>query len=69
MEKIVQIDSFKEAKNRRTGFTNLDDKAKGLYAGLYVVAAISSLGKTTFCHQIADQLAEMGEDVLFFSLT
>ena len=63
-----EIDSFKEAKNRRTGFTNLDDKAKGLYAGLYVVAAISSLGKTTFCHQIADQLAEMGEDVLFFSL-
>ena len=63
-----EIDSFKEARNRRTGFTNLDEKAKGLYAGLYVVAAISSLGKTTFCHQIADQLAEMGEDVLFFSL-
>lgn len=63
-----EIDSFKEAKNRRTGFANLDEKAKGLYAGLYVVAAISSLGKTTLCHQIADQLAEMGEDVLFFSL-
>ena len=63
-----EIDSFKEAKNRRTGFANLDEKAKGLYAGLYVVAAISSLGKTTFCHQIADQLAEAGEDVLFFSL-
>ena len=63
-----EIDSFKEAKNRRTGFADLDEKAKGLYAGLYVVAAISSLGKTTFCHQIADQLAEMGEDVLFFSL-
>jgi replicative DNA helicase len=63
-----EIDSFKEAKNRRTGFANLDEKAKGLYAGLYVVAAISSLGKTTLCHQIADQLAEAGEDVLFFSL-
>ena len=63
-----EIDQFKEAKNRRTGFANLDEKAKGLYAGLYVVAAISSLGKTTLCHQIADQLAEMGEDVLFFSL-
>lgn len=63
-----EIDSFKEAKNRRTGFADLDEKAKGLYAGLYVVAAISSLGKTTLCHQIADQLAEAGEDVLFFSL-
>lgn len=63
-----EIDSFREARNRRTGFENLDEKAKGLYAGLYVVAAISSLGKTTLCHQIADQLAEMGEDVLFFSL-
>jgi replicative DNA helicase len=32
------------------------------------VGAISSLGKTTFCTQLADQLAEAGEDVLFFSL-
>lgn len=63
-----EIAQFREAKNRRTGFKNLDLKANGLYAGLYVVAAISSLGKTTFSHQIADQLAAMGEDVLFFSL-
>ena len=63
-----EIEQFKEARNRRTGFANLDEQARGLYAGLYVVAAISSLGKTTFCHQIADQLAEMGEEVLFFSL-
>ena len=63
-----EIDQFREARNRRTGFNNLDEQARGLYSGLYVVAAISSLGKTTFCHQIADQLAAMGEDVLFFSL-
>lgn len=63
-----EIRAFREARSRRTGFANLDEKAKGLYDGLYVVAAISSLGKTTFCHQIADQLAEAGEDVLFFSL-
>lgn len=63
-----EIEQFREARNRRTGFNNLDEQAKGLYSGLYVVAAISSLGKTTFCHQIADQLAAMGEDVLFFSL-
>lgn len=63
-----EILQFKEAKDRRTGFASLDEQSKGLYAGLYVVAAISSLGKTTLCHQIADQLAEAGEDVLFFSL-
>lgn len=63
-----EILQFKEAKDRRTGFASLDEQSRGLYAGLYVVAAISSLGKTTLCHQIADQLAAAGEDVLFFSL-
>lgn len=62
------IDSFKEARDRRTGFANLDEQAGGLYAGLYCIAAISSLGKTTFAHQIADQLAAAGQDVLFFSM-
>lgn len=40
----------------------------GLYEGLYVVGAISSLGKTTFCLQLCDQVAEAGHDVLIFSL-
>lgn len=62
------IDKFRESKDRKTGFANLDEQSKGLYAGLYVVGAISSLGKTTFCHQMADQLAASGEDVIFFSL-
>lgn len=52
----------------KTGFTALDEKAGGLYTGLYVVAAISSLGKTTFVHQMGDQIAAAGNDVLFFSL-
>ncbi|MCD8050132.1 MAG: toprim domain-containing protein [Clostridiales bacterium] len=52
----------------KTGYVNLDQKSGGLYAGLYVVAAISSLGKTTFCHQMADQIAAAGNDVLYFSL-
>ncbi len=64
----ADIDKFKEAKDRKTGFPLLDAQARGLYAGLYVVGAISSLGKTTFCTQLADQLAAAGEDVLFFSL-
>ena len=63
-----EIEQFKQAKDRKTGFYNLDEKCGGLMPGLYVVAAISSLGKTTLCHQIADNLAEAGEDVLYFSL-
>ena len=62
------IEAFKESRDRQTGFAILDETAKGLYAGLYVVGAISSLGKTTFCTQLADQLAAAGEEVLFFSL-
>lgn len=54
--------------DKKTGFSNLDKQAGGLYPGLYVLAASSSLGKTTFIHQMADQLAESGEDVLFFSM-
>ena len=63
-----EIEKFKQGKDRKTGFPNLDEKAGGLYSGLYVLAAISSLGKTTFALQMADQLAAAGNDVLFFSM-
>ena len=63
-----EIDRFKEAGNKRTGFSNLDEKAGGLYSGFYVLAAISSLGKTTFALQLADQLAAAGHDTIFFSM-
>jgi replicative DNA helicase len=53
---------------RKTGFSDLDAKAGGLYGGLYVLAAISSLGKTTLAAQMADQLAAAGNDVIYFSL-
>ena len=33
-----------------------------------MIGAVSSLGKTAFCMQIADQLAMQGRDVLIFSL-
>lgn len=57
------------AKPTPTGFNCVDELlGGGLYAGLYIVGAISSLGKTTFCLQIADQLAKAGQDVLIFSL-
>lgn len=52
-----------------TGFNKLDEVLDGgLYEGLYVIGAVSSLGKTTLLIQIADQIAKSGKDVLIFSL-
>ena len=52
-----------------TGFDALDiELGDGLYEGLYIIGAISSLGKTTFAMQIADNIAADGRDVLIFSL-
>ena len=52
-----------------TGFSELDRILDGgLYAGLYIIGAISSLGKTTFCLQVCDQIAAAGRDVIIFSL-
>lgn len=52
-----------------TGFFNLDNILDGgLYEGLYILGAISSLGKTTLALQLADNLAKAGQDVLIFSL-
>ena len=56
-----------------SGFKSLDKAISGwdgggLPVGLYVIGAISSLGKTTFALQVADQMAAQGQDVLIFSL-
>ncbi|HFI0161253.1 TPA: DnaB-like helicase C-terminal domain-containing protein [Streptococcus suis] len=52
-----------------TKFKGLDELLDGgFYEGLYIVGAISSLGKTTLVTQIADQIAEQGYDVLIISL-
>ena len=52
-----------------TGFTSLDNALDGgLYEGLYILGAITSLGKTTLALQIADNIAAAGHDVLIFSL-
>lgn len=61
------VNSYKEFKDRKTGFKNLDD-ITSLYPGLYVIGGLSTLGKTTFIHQMTDQMAEQGEHILFFSL-
>lgn len=63
IEKSDKMDFFS------TGFRSLDSVLDGgFYAGLYVVGAVSSLGKTTFCLQIADSIAQLGQGVLIFSL-
>ena len=52
-----------------TGFAELDTALDGgLYEGFYVLGAISSIGKTTFALQLADQIAQHGTDILIFSL-
>ena len=52
-----------------TGFNSLDSLLDGgLFSGLYIIGAISSLGKTTLCLQMLDNIAKSGTDVLIFSL-
>lgn len=60
---------FSNLPPKKTGFDIYDGESNGgLYPGLYVLGAISSLGKTTLVHQIADQMAKNGEYTLYFSL-
>lgn len=62
---IERLQSFGKVK---TGFPKLDEISGGIEPDLYTVAAATSLGKTTFCLQIADNIASSGKDVLYFSL-
>lgn len=68
-------DFFEVVKKNRegsaisTGFENLDEILDGgFYPGLYFLGANSSTGKTSFLLQIADNIAQGGNGVLFFSL-
>lgn len=52
-----------------TGFNELDDNlGGGLYPGITILGASSSLGKTTFAMNIAENLASNKKHVLYFSL-
>lgn len=75
----ADIKDFKEGQ-MFTGFSNLD-RMGGIYSGLYILAAVPGLGKTTFIYQLAEQIAdgvkakdENGKeittthDVIFYSL-
>ena len=65
-----EIRDSASAKAIPTGFLMLDYKLDGgLWPGLYIIGAISSLGKTTFALQMIDQIArETAKGCLVFSL-
>ena len=66
---IMQDDmkDFLNAGQTKSGYANID-AITNIYPGLYVIGAISSLGKTTFIHQMCDQMAQNGEYIIYFSL-
>ena len=64
-----EIQDTTKNKPIATGFSNLDHYLDGgFYKGLYIVGAVTSLGKTTFTLQVVDQIAKSGKDVIIFSL-
>lgn len=67
---LARADQRAREPQTPTGFPTLDAALQGgLQAGLYVVGAMSSLGKTTLALQIADQVAAAGSrPVVIFSL-
>lgn len=75
-DKVINyIDKFCQDIQKRndtcigTGYKQLDKILDGgLYPGLYTIGAISSIGKTNFILQMSDQIAQAGNQVLYFSL-
>lgn len=73
MEFINYRDAFEENPDSmfaKTGFENLDNLLGGglVNAGLYIIAARPGVGKTTLALNIADNMVERGNPVLFISL-
>lgn len=62
----ADVEKYKKSCTVKTGFRNLD-AVQEMSPGLYVIGAISSLGKTTFIHQMMDQMALDGTPVIMFS--
>ena len=74
VEFLNEVEHNKKTPPVSTGFLGLDNcLGGGLYEGLYVLGAISSLGKTDFILQVADNIArgdgqQEGRDVLIIAL-
>lgn len=65
------FNSFEQPRQKAisTGFDSLNKVLYGgFFTGLYIMGAVSSLGKTSLALQIASNIAESGKDVLIFSL-
>src|SRR5699024_11957936 len=62
------ISNMRQYKDKKTGFNNLDKELGGVFPGLNVLGSITGGGKTTFISQLADNMAKLGDHVLFFSL-
>ena len=60
------IENMKRYANRSTGFYNIDDN-QFFSPGLYVIGATPAAGKTTFCWQLLEQLANNGEKCIYCS--
>ena len=66
---VQELVANRDQQKIYTGFDKLDKELGGhLYAGLYCIGAISSLGKSSLIAQIADNIAKQEIDVLFFAL-
>lgn len=67
LEALFNSEAYKPAIT--TGFSCFDREMDGgLYPGLYILGAISSMGKTSLMLQIADQIAAGGHEVLYYTL-
>ncbi|GMO68357.1 MAG: hypothetical protein Nk1A_7100 [Endomicrobiia bacterium] len=69
-KRLKDMERNAKASTIDTGFKDFNDVLGGGLKGgrLYVIGAISSLGKTTFVLQTVDNVAKNGHPVLFFSL-
>ena len=69
LDSFLNGDALVEMPFIETHFNNFDAALDGgLYPGLYVLGALSSMGKTSLMLQLADQIAAAGTNVLYFTL-
>lgn len=66
------VENSKRFSGRKTGFTgggafDSIDELQVFAPGLYILGGLTSIGKTSFAWQLAEQLAGAGEHVLFTS--
>lgn len=66
---LKAVEKSKSTPAIPTGFPALDNLLDGgFYPGLYILGAITSLGKSTLALQVADNIAASGHDVIFIAL-